>query len=100
MARQTVLRRETAEIVKTPEMYIVVMHNDDYTTIDFVVEVLMKIFHKSSAEASAIMMEVHTRGEGIAGMYTYDLAVTKKAQAERLAGERNFPLRLSVYAAG
>ena len=77
-------------------MYAVTLYNDDVTTMDFVVELLVKVFHKTSADASAIMMQVHQIGKGVAGIYTYDIAVTKKMQADRMAAEKGFPLRLSV----
>ena len=81
---------------KIPRMYAVTLYNDDVTTMDFVVELLVKIFHKNTAEASAIMMQVHKEGKGVAGIYTYDIAVSKKMQADRMAAEKGFPLRLSV----
>ncbi|MDR1066258.1 MAG: ATP-dependent Clp protease adaptor ClpS [Clostridiales bacterium] len=77
-------------------MYRVIMHDDDYTTMDFVVEVLMKIFHKSSLEASNIMLQVHNDGKGVAGVYTYDIAATKKLQANQMAGQMGFPLKLTL----
>jgi ATP-dependent Clp protease adaptor protein ClpS len=81
---------------KLPRMYAVTLYNDNITTMDFVVEVLVKIFHKTTADASVIMMQVHETGKGVAGIYTYDIAVTKKMQADRMATEKGFPLRLSV----
>ena len=81
---------------RIPRMYAVTLYNDDITTMDFVVELLVKIFHKSTADASTIMMQVHQMGKGVAGIYTYDIAVTKKMQADRMATEKGFPLRLSV----
>ena len=96
MAQQAALKQETLEAIKTPDMYFVILHNDDFTTMDFVVELLVKLFHKTETDASAVMMQVHNNGKGVAGAYTYDIALTKKMQAERMASERNFPLRLSV----
>ena len=87
---------EIAEKVKTPRLYAVMMHNDDITTMDFVVDVLVKIFHKSKQEAAAVMMQVHEEGKGAAGVYTYDIAVTKKMHADQMAAEKSFPLRLTV----
>ena len=66
-------------------MFRVILHNDHYTTMDFVVEVLMKVFGKTAAEAIKIMLDVHRKGAGICGVYTYDIAVTKVAQVHRMA---------------
>ena len=90
---QAVLERT---IYKAPRMYAVTLYNDDITTMDFVVEMLVKVFHKTTAEASTVMMQVHQQGKGIAGVYTYDIAITKKMQADRMAAEKGFPLRLTV----
>ena len=84
---------------RMPSMYAVVMYNDDITTMDFVVDVLMKVFHKTAVEASNIMLDIHQRGQGIAGIYTYDIAVTKKTHADRLSAEKGFPLKLAVQEA-
>ena len=87
---------ETGISVKSPGMYAVVMFNDDITTMDFVVDILVKLFHKTVTEAATIMMDIHERGQGIAGVYTFDIAATKKAQADRMAAEKGFPLKLTV----
>ena len=81
---------------KRPPLYAVLFHNDDYTTRDFVVMVLMRYFHKSHAEASTLMLQVHTKGQGLAGIYPYDIANSKRAQVERLAREHEMPLRVSI----
>jgi len=78
-----------------PKMYQVLLHNDHYTTMDFVVEVLMKIFHRPSAEATKIMLDVHKKGCGVCGIYTYDIAVTKVSQVHRAAKQKGFPLKSS-----
>jgi ATP-dependent Clp protease adaptor protein ClpS len=78
-----------------PKMYKVILHNDHYTTMDFVVEVLMKIFHKTAAEATKIMLDVHQRGQGFCGLYIYDVAVTKVCQVHQMAKQRDFPLKCS-----
>jgi len=80
-----------------PHQYAVIIHNDEVTSMDFVVEVLVKVFHKSSVEASNLMMTVHNEGQGVAGVFTYDIAVTKKYQAERRAADKGFPLRLTLW---
>jgi len=73
-------------------MWRVLLHNDDYTTQDFVVWVLESIFHKPHAEAFAIMLSVHQSGLGVAGVFTRDVAETKVKATERLAEEHEFPL--------
>lgn len=82
--------------LKQPSMFLVIILNDDYTTMDFVVEVLQSVFDKSKEEAAALMMEVHEKGSGIAGRYIYDIAITKQAQATMMAEKEGFPLRLTV----
>ena len=76
-------------------MFRVILHNDHYTTMDFVVEVLMKVFHKTASEAIKIMLDVHRKGAGVCGVYTYDIAVTKVAQVHQMAKKGEFPLKCS-----
>lgn len=78
-----------------PKMYRVILHNDHYTTMDFVIEVLIKIFHMDSGKATEIMLNVHKKGKGICGIYSYDIAVTKINQVHQMAKERDFPLKSS-----
>ncbi len=82
--------------LEEPKLYKVVIHNDNYTTMDFVVEVIVKVFHRVPSEATRIMLEVHNKGSGVAGIYPYDIAVTKVSEVHRMAREREFPLRCSV----
>jgi ATP-dependent Clp protease adaptor protein ClpS len=82
--------------VEEPKMYKVIIHNDHYTTMDFVVEVIVKVFHKVPSEATRIMLEVHNKGKGIVGIYPYDIAYTKIRQVHEMARARNFPLRCSA----
>ena len=96
MESQTNLNAIQRSKHKVPRLYAVTLYNDDITTMDFVVELLVKIFHKSTVEASSVMMQVHQMGKGVAGIYTYDIAITKKMQADRMAAEKGFPLRLTV----
>jgi len=79
-----------------PPMYRVLMHNDDYTSMDFVVEMLRRIFHKSEPEATRIMLNIHHKGLGICGTYSYEVAETKVSQVHNLARKTGFPLRCSL----
>jgi ATP-dependent Clp protease adaptor protein ClpS len=90
------LLEEVEKELKEPDMYKVVLHNDDYTTKEFVVEVIQVVFHKPAIEATKIMMDVHKRGKGVVGVYTWDIAQTKVAQVRQMAKEREFPLKCSV----
>ncbi len=87
---------EGDEELREPKMYRVILHNDDYTTMDFVVEVLVSVFHKPAAEATKIMMDVHKKGKGVCGVYTYDIALTKVSIVHQLAKRREFPLKCSL----
>ena len=96
--RQTsgeVLER-TRQETKKPELFKVLLLNDDYTTMDFVVEVLESVFHKQPAEAHRIMMMVHTQGKGLCGVYTFDVAETKVETVVERARENGFPLRAAM----
>lgn len=81
---------------KAPRLFKVLLHNDHYTTMEFVVFVLQRVFRKSEAEAQAIMLAVHRQGTGVAGVYTRDIAETKAAQTKALAEREGFPLRCST----
>ena len=94
IATQTKTR--TREKIAKPPMYRVVLHNDDYTTREFVVDVLRAVFHRSEPDAVAIMLHVHQSGTGVAGVYTYEIAETKVRQVESLARAREFPLMLTI----
>lgn len=87
---------EVERKVKRPQLYKVLLHNDDYTTMEFVVMVLMTVFHHGEPEAVRIMLQVHQRGIGVAGVYSYEIAETKVAKVARLAKEHEFPLRCSL----
>ena len=97
---QTIAGQETRYKIREPGMYAVILLNDEITTMDFVVMLLVKVFNKPPAEASALMMEIHHNGQGVAGIYTFDIAVTKKAQADRLTAEKGYPLRITIVAEG
>lgn len=82
--------------VEHPAMWRVLLHNDDYTTQEFVVWVLETVFNKPQADAFAIMLSVHQAGVGVAGIYTRDVAETKVAAARRLAEQQEYPLLVTM----
>ena len=92
----TVIESRTEQQVAQPRMWRVLLHNDDYTTQDFVVWVLESIFHKPRGEAFSIMMSVHRSGMGVAGVYTHDVAETKVKTTQQLAEEHEFPLLVTM----
>ena len=81
---------------REPPMYRVLIHNDDYTSMDFVVAILMQIFGKTEVVAEEIMLNVHTNEVGVAGLYTHEIAETKVAIVHQLAEQSEFPLRCSL----
>jgi len=93
------LLEQVEKQLKEPDMYKVVLHNDDYTTKEFVVYVLQTVFQKPAIEATKIMMDVHRKGRGVVGVYTWDIAQTKVAQVHRLAKEQEYPLKCTIEAA-
>jgi ATP-dependent Clp protease adaptor protein ClpS len=78
--------------LKRPPLYRVILLNDDYTPMEFVVEVLQKIFSLDRTTATRVMLEVHTKGKGVCGVYTYEIAETKVAQVTGLAQQHQHPL--------
>jgi len=89
-------KEKAVEKIKEPDEYRVILLNDDYTTMDFVVMVLVDIFSKNLEDANKIMMDVHKKGKGIVGQYPWDIAVTKAEQVHALARENEFPLKCIV----
>ena len=88
--RELVLDRKSK--TKKPKMFRVVMHNDDYTTMEFVVWVLHQVFHMGDSEATHLMLTIHKKGKGVAGVFTRDIAETKSKQVLDLAKEHGMPL--------
>lgn len=84
------------ESLKKPPLYAVVFHNDNYTTMEFVVFVLTSVFHKSESDAVQIMLNIHRTGVGIAGVYTREVAETKVQKTHALAKENEYPLKLTI----
>lgn len=84
------------EELKEPPLYKVLLHNDDYTTMDFVVMILESVFKKDKSEAIRIMLNVHHQGLGIAGVYTREIGETKIAVVHGLARKNQFPLKCSL----
>ena len=92
----TVTKTRTERKLQKPKLYKVLLHNDDYTTMEFVVFILMSIFHRSETDAVQIMLHVHKNGLGVAGVYTREVAETRVGHVEALAREHEFPLRCSI----
>jgi ATP-dependent Clp protease adaptor protein ClpS len=90
------LLTEEVTKLKRPDMYRIVLLNDDYTPREFVVWVLIKVFHKNEEEGTRIMLEAHTRGKSIIGVYTYDIARTKVMQVDNLAKQHEHPLKCDM----
>lgn len=87
---------ETRPKVAQPPMYKVLLLNDDYTTMDFVVHILQKFFNKSMGEATQIMLHIHHKGSGICGLYPYEIAETKVAQVTDYARKNEYPLQCTM----
>lgn len=87
---------DTASKLEKPKLYKVLLHNDDFTTMDFVVFVLSHVFSHSEGESIAIMLQVHNEGVGVAGIYPYEIATMKAEKATNLAQAREFPLLCTI----
>jgi ATP-dependent Clp protease adaptor protein ClpS len=92
----TELLQKQEKKLQEPEDFRVILLNDHYTTMDFVVDILMLIFHKNEDDANRIMMDVHRKGRGIVGVYSWDVAQTKMDQVHTLARQNDFPLRCII----
>lgn len=89
-------RERTRIKIREPKHYQVIMHNDDFTSMEFVVEILIDIFHKNETDAERLMLTVHQSGKAAVGSYPYDLAVTKVHEAAARAKEQGFPFRMTI----
>ena len=81
--------------IEEPRQYKVIFHNDDFTTMEFVTDVLRIVFNKVADEAVSLMMKVHREGQAIVGVYSYDVAMTKASQATAMARREGFPLKIT-----
>jgi ATP-dependent Clp protease adaptor protein ClpS len=89
-------QQDTKDKIDEPGMWKAIIHNDDYTTMEFVVFILIKVFNKDEVAAFNIMMDVHTKEKGIAGIYSKDITMTKVKMANDLAEEYSFPLKCTA----
>lgn len=96
MSLQGEIKEKTREKIREPKSYRVIMHNDDFTTMEFVVEILVDIFHKDTDEAERLMLMVHEIGKASVGSYPYDIAMTKVKAATDRAENEGFPFRMTV----
>lgn len=88
----TIIRKK----VQLPKKYKVLLHNDDYTTMEFVIYILQSVFHKQLPEAESIMIQVHRNGIGVCGVYTHEIAESKAKKVERVAREHSHPLLCTI----
>ncbi|MBC7427665.1 MAG: ATP-dependent Clp protease adapter ClpS [Bacteriovorax sp.] len=88
----TIIRKK----VQLPKKYKVLLHNDDYTTMEFVIYILQSVFHKDINEAERIMIQVHRNGIGVCGVYTHEIAESKAKKVERMAKEHSHPLLCTI----
>lgn len=93
---QSQVRERQRTTLKEPRRYKVIIHNDDFTTMEFVVMILVQVFLKSEEDAEALMLQVHHSDKAVVGIYSYDIAVSKARKATNMAREANYPLRLTV----
>lgn len=92
---QSSIKERSRTGIREPKRYKVTIYNDDFTSMEFVVRILMEVFFKSQAEAEALMLKVHHSDKAVVGIYSYDIAVSKVEKATRMAREEGFPLRLT-----
>ena len=90
------VQTRTANELREPKLYLVYMLNDDYTTWDFCLRIITGVFHKSVEEADKITQDIHTKGKGLCGIYSYEIAETKADTVEGKARKEGFPMRCSI----
>ena len=93
---QSATRERQRANLQEPKRYKVTIFNDDFTTMEFVVTILVQVFFKSQADAEALMLQVHHSDKAVVGIYSYDVATSKARKATKMAREAGFPLRLTV----
>lgn len=91
-----IIEKQTKTTLRPPSKFNVILHNDDYTSMEFVILILMTIFHKSLDVANVLTLEIHNTGKGIAGTYTREIALQKRDETITLAVKNNFPLKCTV----
>lgn len=96
MSRSTAIKEKTNIKIKEPKKYKVIMHNDDFTSMEFVIFVLVNIYNKNNFEANELMLNVHKGGKAVVGSYSYDIARTKIAETTSLAREEGFPFKVTM----
>ena len=96
IATEVAPKQDTKRKLKRPRLYRVILLNDDYTTMEFVVWILQTVFHHGESTASAVMLSIHQKGAGIAGIYTHEVAETKVAQVLEYAQQEEFPLQCTM----
>ena len=89
---QSLVFEDTEHEIKEPSMYKVLIINDDFTPMDFVIDVLVRFFHMNEERATQVMMHVHTRGKGLCGIFTHEIAETKMLMVNQYAKDNNHPL--------
>ena len=82
--------------LEEPKMFKVLLHNDDYTSMDFVVDILIRVFHKTHAQAEQIMLQIHEKDKAVCGVYSFEIAQTKAEQVKQLAKQNEFPLLATI----
>ncbi len=96
MDTKTNIELEDDLALMLPKRFKVLLLNDDYTSMDFVIDILMNVFHKSYQQAEVIMLEIHRNGRGLCGVFSYEIAETKVMQVHKLAREQGFPLKATM----